>query len=208
MKLNAFYLKVIALISMTVDHYGYFIEPDNDLYRIIGRLAFVIFAYMVANAYLHTSNRLKHGLILLGFGLAIDVVLLLTNNYYFSNIFITLAIGYFLIYCYDTKKYLLMIPFLAIPFFINIDYGFYGILLILACYIFFDKIHLLFVTNIALIAIFSHFNELNTIQYYSCLGILLLALYNQERGYKLKYFFYIYYPLHIIIINAMALYLK
>jgi len=207
MKLNAFWLKIIALIAMTVDHYGYFIEPSVDIYRIIGRLAFVIFAYFVANAYIHTSNRMKHGLILLGFGLAIDVILIATNNYVFSNIFITLSLGYFLIYSYDKKKYLISILLVALTFFLNIDYGVYGVLLISVCYIFFNNPLKIALINITLIFICGMFESMSVLQLYSTFGILLRYLYNNERGYKVKYLFYIYYPLHIIVLSYLSNYL-
>ncbi|MGL4382618.1 MAG: TraX family protein, partial [Bacilli bacterium] len=84
--LNAFWLKIIALITMTIDHYGYFIRPEEPIYRIIGRLSFVLFGYFCANAYIYTSNKKKYFMTLLSLGIIIDLVLIITNNYLFSNI--------------------------------------------------------------------------------------------------------------------------
>ncbi|MDH6603627.1 hypothetical protein OKW23_000767 [Bacilli bacterium PM5-9] len=204
MKLNAFWLKIIALISMTIDHYGYFLEPNVIEYRIIGRLAFVIFAYFVANAYIYTSNRLKYGITLLCFGLIIDLFLIITNNYIFSNIFITLACGYFLIYSFDKEKYYLSIALLIVTLFVNMDYGLYGIVLILVCYLYFNEPIKIAVINLVLVLIAIYTQEIMGIQIFSTFGILLLLLYNREKGYNIKYLFYIYYPLHIVILGFLA----
>ena len=54
-------LKIIALIAMTIDHIGLQFLPHVTILRIIGRLAFPIFAYMIAEGCLHTRNRRRYG---------------------------------------------------------------------------------------------------------------------------------------------------
>ena len=203
-ELNAFQLKIIALVTMTIDHIGYFIFPDIIAFRIIGRLSFVIFAFFVANAYIYTSNRLKHGLILLACGIAFDLIILLMNSYINSNIFITLAIGYFIIYFYDLKKYYIAILILLLTFFIPVEYGFYGVILIFTSYLFFKEPKKLVLINTILILLSYSFLNMSQLQLFSIIGSLLLCLYNNERGRKLKYFFYFYYPIHIVIIYWIA----
>ncbi|MDR3215486.1 MAG: conjugal transfer protein TraX [Bacilli bacterium] len=205
-KLNAFQLKIIALISMTIDHIGYFLFPNIIILRIMGRLSFVIFAYMLVNGYLHTSNKVKHGLIILGLGILFDIILLCINSFITTNIFTTLGLGYFLVMYFDEKKYYLVIPILIIGAFLPLDYGLYGLLLILSCYLCFNNISLLLIINIGLIMILSQFNIINNLQLYSSIGILLLYLYNNKKGQSLKYFFYAYYPLHIIFLSVIANY--
>lgn len=53
-------LKLLALITMLVDHIGYMYFPNEMLFRIIGRLAFPIFAYQIAVGYSRTSNLKKY----------------------------------------------------------------------------------------------------------------------------------------------------
>lgn len=202
--LDAFWLKVIALISMTIDHIGYFLFPDLIILRIIGRLAFVIFAYFCANAYIYTSNRLKYGLTLLVLGLIMDVIVYTSGFYVTSNIFITLGLGFFLIYGYDKNQYWLIALILILLAFIKVDYGYYGVLVIFASYIFFKRIDYLMFANIVLITIFFFLKQLSDLQYYSIFGIGLLFLYNYQRGYSIKYFFYLYYPLHILILQYLS----
>ncbi|WP_423364424.1 TraX family protein [Mycoplasma sp. P36-A1] len=205
--LDAFTLKVIALISMTIDHIGYFLFPDILFLRIIGRVAFVIFAYFTANAYIHSSNKIKHGLTLLGCGLVFDIFTIISNQYYVSNIFITLAFGYFLIMTFDKKQYLLSLLLLIIVHFWQMDYGYYGVILIFMCYIFYKQIDLLVIVNLVLVMFFSQLNIVSDVQYYSCFGLMLLYFYNFKKGRSMKYLFYIYYPLHIVIIQIVAQYM-
>ena len=53
-------LKLLALITMTIDHIGMILFPHIPLFRIIGRLSMPIFAYMIAEGCRHTRNRKKY----------------------------------------------------------------------------------------------------------------------------------------------------
>ena len=50
-------LKLIALITMTIDHIGFMLLPQVKILRAIGRIAFPIFAYMIAEGCQYTRNR-------------------------------------------------------------------------------------------------------------------------------------------------------
>ncbi|MDF2673199.1 MAG: conjugal transfer protein TraX, partial [Clostridiales bacterium] len=53
-------LKILAMVTMFIDHVGYMFFPGQMLYRTIGRLAFPIFAYQIAIGYSKTSNLKKY----------------------------------------------------------------------------------------------------------------------------------------------------
>ena len=59
-RLSSNALKLIALVSMTVDHIGLILFPQYRVLRIIGRIAFPIFAYMIAEGCRYTSNRIRY----------------------------------------------------------------------------------------------------------------------------------------------------
>ena len=59
-KMNATRLKVIGIVSMTIDHIGYFLFPQMTVLRIIGRLAYPIFAYMIAEGCRYTRNKVRY----------------------------------------------------------------------------------------------------------------------------------------------------
>ncbi|MCK8060804.1 MULTISPECIES: TraX family protein [unclassified Fusibacter] len=62
-------LKLIAIITMLIDHIGYLFFPQIRLFRTIGRIAFPIFAFQLAVGYKHTSSLPKYSLRLFGFAL-------------------------------------------------------------------------------------------------------------------------------------------
>ena len=59
-KFNGTQLKFIALLAMLVDHIGYAFFPDVMVFRAIGRVAFPIFAFLVTEGMVHTSNWKKY----------------------------------------------------------------------------------------------------------------------------------------------------
>lgn len=64
-------MKVIAMVSMVTDHIAlYFLKDDTFLYgvmRCVGRIAFPVFAFLIAEGFTHTRNRMRYFLTLLGF---------------------------------------------------------------------------------------------------------------------------------------------
>lgn len=60
--LNNFYLKIIAIILMLIDHIGMILyDKEEFLYlRIIGRASFPIFAFLVSEGYKYTTNINKY----------------------------------------------------------------------------------------------------------------------------------------------------
>lgn len=154
---SAFTLKMVALITMVIDHFGMYAysyalidDPTNDILRQIGRISFVLFAFTVAESFVHTSNKEKYLSRLLLFGIGIEVVYYLINiamGYQDSgvgiNIFITLFLGALTCYLFELKgwkKLLFLFPLLFIVFTPKyIEYGFYGVGMIFLFYLFKDS---------------------------------------------------------------------
>ncbi len=66
-------LKVIAILTMVIDHTGALLYPDVRMFRTIGRISFPIFVWLLVQGFIHTSDRKKYGLRFLYFALAAEI---------------------------------------------------------------------------------------------------------------------------------------
>ena len=69
-------LKIIAMVSMLLDHVGLLFFPEEPIFRILGRIAFPIFAYMIAEGCRYTKNRAKYLGMIAGMGIVFQLVYL------------------------------------------------------------------------------------------------------------------------------------
>ena len=215
--MNVLILKIIALTSMIIDHYGAIFQNGVDIYRIIGRLAFPIYAFLLVEGYTHTRNVKKYAIRLLLFAIISEVPfdLAFYNRIGFihQNIFFTLFIGVILMYLLDNKekKYnfnsnLLIIAAGFVAMISNVDYNFIGIIYILIFYYTkdFDKLKRLKYTSVSLFV--TNLLTFGFGQQYAILALPLIYFYNGKLGPNNKFlqiFFYIAYPLHLLIFNLL-----
>lgn len=219
-------LKLLALITMTIDHIGMILFPHIPLFRIIGRLSMPIFAYMIAEGCRYTKNRRNYLLLTAGVGLVCQLVYWFAMNSLFQCIMVTFALSILLIYTIDyaaeqktTLSYVyFMLIFGGIGFVciwlpellpntdFEVSYGIFGVLLPVFAYLGKTRRMSLILFSIGL---FLMNYALGNIQWYSMLCIIPLALYNGARGkWKLKYLFYIYYPAHLAALYLISLFLN
>lgn len=102
-------LKIIALLTMLIDHMGAIFFPDEMLWRTIGRIAFPIFSWQLVEGYVHTSSRLKYGLRLFLFGCVSQIPYMYMNpdlllNPLHINIMFQLFSGILLLASFDQAK--------------------------------------------------------------------------------------------------------
>lgn len=211
-------LKLIALITMTIDHIGAYIFPHYPVLRIIGRLAMPIYAFLIAEGCYHTKNKLKYWGLMAGFALVWQLF-----SYFFLHslklcILVTFSLSMLLIfslqYVQKKKNFLSCLLFFALLAGIywvsnnlsryvpgcSIDYGFKGILLPVFISLGTNKQQK--VLGAAVGAFYLALGK--TSQWYSLLALPLLMLYSGQRGKgNYKYLFYIYYPLHLLGIHGL-----
>ena len=221
-RLSSNALKLIALVCMTVDHVGFMLYPHLTVLRIIGRIAFPIFAYMIAEGCRYTSNRIRYlGTILL-LGIAMQVFFWFTRRSLYQHILITFSMSIVLIFSVQNARkqggvwiVLSCLVFLGEAFAClvlkkllpwrsyEIDYGFCGVLLPFLIYSGRNRTERLAAAAVGLAAVSL---AMSSRQWWCLLSLPLLALYSGERGrYRLKYLFYIYYPLHLIVLEGIRL---
>ena len=219
-------LKMIALVSMTIDHIGYMLYPDLLILRTLGRLAFPIFAYMIAEGCCYTRSMPRYFVTLALCGAVCQAVYLVSLRSLYMCIFVTFGMSVGLIWLAklaQTKRSLwwyaaffaavLAAYFLAevLPYLLpkhwdyGIDYGFIGIVLPVCVYLCKKEWQRLLACGILLVFL-ALCNPTISYLWYALLSLPLLALYNGKRGkWKLKWFFYIYYPAHLVALWAILL---
>lgn len=223
--LNGNQLKILALIAMTIDHIGCYLYPTHEWMRIVGRLAFPIFAYMIAEGARYTKNRKKYLGMMFGLGVICQIVYYFAMGSLFQCILITFTFSIVLIYALDyaiQRKnaegwILLGLLFIAVFFLVyvlpkllshtdyNVDYGIWGVLFPVFVYLGGkNKWARLALAAIPLVFLALSYPK----QEYALFALVPLALYNGTRGkWKMKYLFYIYYPLHLVVIYAVGLFM-
>lgn len=216
-------LKIIALIAMTIDHIGYLLLPQYPILRIIGRISFPIFSYMIAEGCRYTKNRTRYLLTIFGLGLVFQVVYYVADKSLLQGIFISFSLGISLIFSIENflkRRTICSITIVAfvIGFVVlvciilpnilsytnfKIDYGIFGVLLPVIVYFMPDKFSKLIGLTVAIIGMSL---MMGGRQWYALIAVLILALYNGERGkLKIKNFFYLYYPLHLVVIYCLKM---
>ena len=190
---------------MTIDHIGVQIFPGVTILRIIGRLAYPIFAYMIAEGARYTKNRRKYLLTISLTALLCQLVYFFALKSLDQCILVTFTLSILLIYFLE-YRFLSLVSILACFFltqYVHIDYGFYGIMMPVILYLADTKKKKLISGTIMLILISI---SSGWIQWFSLVSVPLLALYNEKRGnLNLKYLFYIYYPVHLAVIYLISL---
>ena len=97
-------LKILACILMAIDHMGLVLFPNLIIFRIIGRLAFPIFAFFIAEGCRYTRNKTKRFLMLFVIGAAFMVFYYFYNGQVYGNIFMTFSVSVLLIYLLEWCK--------------------------------------------------------------------------------------------------------
>ena len=189
---------------MTIDHTGLVLFSNNVIMRGIGRIAFPIFCFLLTEGYIHTRDIRKYLLRLFIFAIISEVFFDMPfYNTYFDikhqNVFITLFLGLLAIYS-DIVSILLFLAICVAAYFIRCDYGVGGILIIMTIFRFRDRLWLC-----ALICALIIWLLYGPLEFFALLAFVPIALYNGKKGPgSLKYAFYAYYPLHLLVIRLIA----
>lgn len=206
-------LKIIALTTMIIDHYGAIFKGDMMAYRMIGRIAFPIYCFLLIEGYYHTKDVKKYMLRLFVFALLSEIPfdLAFFGRAIFShqNIFFTLCIGLFTIYNIEKLKdknkimsaCIIIISFIASDI-LNVDYQIIGIIYILSFYYTRNMQKLQRLCLIAATMYITNLLSSSVIQQFSLFSLLILFFYNEELGPSskvLQILFYASYPAHLII---------
>jgi hypothetical protein len=220
-------LKLIAIISMLIDHTGATVfrtimrHPSitasayaqlwREIYQIsrsIGRIAFPIFCFLLVEGFLHTHNPRKYAGRLFLFSLISEVPfdIALKGSWFYpskQNVYFTLLIGLLMLMALQRLREhaWTFIPVIGIAMYaaylLKTDYSYKGVFLIAVLYL------------------------LRYTRLYQCIGgaaaiswelpaplaFIPIWFYNGKRGLRMKYFFYWFYPVHLMLLYVINIYL-
>ena len=207
-------LKLCALFTMFVDHVGAVIIENTYLYnlesfqmldvclRLIGRLAFPIYAFLLVEGFLHTSSFKKYTLRMLAFAIVSEIPFDLAAygkiNWNHQNVFFTLLIGLLVLKGLEKVEEnkaavaSVTIAGCAVAYLLKVDYSYIGVLLIVVLYILRNDHKKRCIVGGILFAY-----ELTSI-----FAFMMIYRYNGKKGEtKLpKIVFYGFYPVHLLLL--------
>ena len=241
--LSAAALKWFAIVTMLIDHTGaallYGLAKarhgwgsglcSQEFYsatRVIGRLAFPVFCFLLIEGLFHTRSRWKYLLRLTVFALISEIPFDLAFNSGWldfaggQNVFFTLALGLGACAAWDwlTKgndpnceplrgvaAILAVAAACGGAVLLRTDYSGLGVALIFVMYILRDKPFARDLLAGGVLCLMFTLANSHWIEALAILSFPLLHLYNGQRGRQNKYFFYIFYPAHLMILAGILL---
>ena len=220
--MTSFQLKLIAIMAMLLDHMGYLffqnvtIElfgQEYEIFRVIGRIAFPIFAFLIVQGAVYTSNWKNYAIRLGAFAIISEIPFdlafqgkLLDVSY--QNVFFTLLLGLVGIrqimeWEAKGKKGIGIVIFIALSVLAELlrcDYGIFGMLFMLICYMGYKQKTMLAVWTV----VYNAFA--GGTQGFAGVAGLFIWLYNGKQGLKnkwIQYGFYAFYPVHLLVLAAI-----
>ena len=191
----------------------------DSIMRCIGRLAFPIFCFVLVEGFLHTRDIKKYIVRLIIFAIVSEIPFDLcfrkaTFNWKYQNVIWTMLLGIiamaFVRFINDgrsirsEKSQFLLTLFVFVGFgmiavLMRTDYNATGVMLILIMYLLRERE---FFRDIAGAVDLLGAGYVEIASYPS---FILMHFYNGERGANLKYLFYVFYPLHLLIIACIRI---
>ncbi len=188
--------------------------------RYIGRIAFPIFAFLLVEGFTHTRNRFKYLRNLCIFALVSEVpfnlaIAKVPFTLEFQNVFCTLAFGLVAIWLMEyieakaaernlTKpqgefySILAAVCVAIVAELAKTDYGAIGVLVICVFYKYREK------KVAGSMIVWAMLSLYNWIEVFCLPSVGAIYAYNGERGKQNKYLFYVFYPLHLMILYGIS----
>ncbi|MCD7806479.1 MAG: conjugal transfer protein TraX [Lachnospiraceae bacterium] len=218
------YFYRMAVVGTQAQYYTAYIV--YMVLRCIGRFSFPVYCFLLVEGFYHTRSRGKYLRNLAGFAIISEVPFdLAFYNTIFEtshqNVFLTLAIGLAALWLAEllrtwtvpriagsgeklsaTAGYLLrtvgdlvvIVPAALLAEALNTDYGGWGVAVIYIFYLLHDRKTLAAAVGVGALTV------MQSIEIFGFPGIFAIHAYNGTRGRQMKYFFYVFYPVHLLIL--------
>ena len=227
--MSSFALHIIAMIFMLCDHMWATIL-DYEWLTCIGRIAFPIFAFLITEGYIHTSNINKYIKRMVIFAIITEIPFNLMVSAspiypFHQNVLWTFVISLLTLKYlnFDNtknifKSILIIILAIIIATITMCDYFGAGVMMVVGFYIFrkskFLQLLMMIYVNMILIQGYSYPIDIAGYTYYfpqqgfALLSLIFIWLYNGKQGYHAKWFkifCYAFYPLHMLILYILTI---
>jgi len=216
-------LKWIAVITMVIDHTGVAVidraiasgagngavlQAVYTAFRSAGRISFPVFCFLLTEGFFHTHSRKKYGMRLLVFAFLSEIPFDLAVNgkileFSHQNIFFTLFIGLAAMDLMERKRESIVLQIIAAAAcaaaaeLIHSDYGWFGIALITVLYLFHGNRRQLCLAG----------GILSCLEIPAPLAFIPIFYYNGRRGRQNQYFFYVFYPAHLLLLYFLSVWI-
>ena len=222
------WLKVIACVTMFVDHAGVVFRADMGNYnlyyamRIIGRLAFPIYCFLLAEGVANTKNPMKYGLrLLIGILLAeipFDLVLFGNYGWDHQSVMVTLFLGFLMALVMQKLDRTKLVPVIVFAFLAELfqtDYGAWGIFMIALFVMTRERkdrnnlqlIGMLIICWFMNSAAIRIFGVRVPIEIFAVLALIPIFLYSGKKSTTSKGVqtaFYLFYPVHLVVLYLIS----
>lgn len=222
-------LKILACVTMLLDHIGAVFMPsivNYNLYyalRIVGRLAFPIYCFLLAEGVAHTKNPVKYGLrLFVGILLAeipFDLALFGRFTWDHQSVMVTLFLGFgmaLIIQKLDRTKLVPVIAFAFLAELFRTDYGAWGVGMIALFVLTRERKDRNMIQTLMLAAICYLMNSASVpifgirvpIELFAVLALIPIFLYTGKKSIGSKAvqtMFYLFYPVHLLVLYMITL---
>ncbi|MFQ7265073.1 MAG: TraX family protein [Lachnospiraceae bacterium] len=210
-------LKWIAVLTMVIDHVGAILFPDQIWMRVIGRVAFPVYAYCLAEGFRYTSDYRRYLGRLALFAILSEIPFDLAFygvpfSFAHQNVFFTLTLGLILLWVLERFREQLLLcagAFVVLCFLaqaLHMDYGAGGLLMVFAFYL--ARQGTSPWIGWGIFVFINLFGYAGGVQWAAIIALLPIGLYSGKAGKKKQRFFYWIYPLHLLLLWIIEKYIR
>lgn len=204
-------LMILAMLTMLIDHIGAVFFPNEEWIRLIGRIAFPLYAFGIVVGYRNTRNLKKYFIRLAALAIISQVPYVLLFETFRLNVIFLFLVALLSLYLVDHHDRKLAIPFvisltiLIDPF---IEYGIYGIALVFM-YRYFSGNGLLLGHFLLSAAFLFLMGDGFIIQFFAFVATFLIVFKDKLLSYPVKVnrqFYRAFYPAHLAILALVSVF--
>lgn len=211
-------LKFLACATMLLDHTGMVLFPGRQIFRMVGRLAFPIYCFLLAEGAHYTRNPARYALRLtigaLLSELPFDLACSGGWDWGSQSVMVTLLIGFLMLECMKRTELLpvqilTVVPFAALAEVCRTDYGASGVVLIAIFWLTrrskpWLRTLLVFAGLLSVpsarIMVFDVGFSMELLGIFAMVPILLYSGTKRSYAKPLQWAFYLFYPVHLTLL--------